>query len=60
MIWENQSDGVWDCGFYRARRVVQGWELWWNHPQNLHLLAKARFLLEIKRDAEAHRKSHPV
>jgi hypothetical protein len=60
MIWQPTGEGVYDCGYYRIRRCIKFYELWWNHPQNLHLLAKARFLAEIKSDAEQHRAKHPL
>ena len=58
MIFTRLADDVQDCGFYRIRRVTRGYELWWNHPQNFHLLARAKSLVEIMADAEQHRKAH--
>jgi hypothetical protein len=60
VIWTQISDGVYSCGFYRARRNIKSWELWWNHPQNFRLLARAPYFEDIKRAAEQHRAKHPV
>ena len=60
MIFTRTADDIRDCGFYRIRRETQGYSLWWNHPKNLHLLARAKYLEEVVADAEQHRLAHSV